>query len=253
LLEQDREEVPWSVQQTFLGILLTLVPWIVLSFLLSAASVGKPITKPLPAQLDFTNAIVTLIASAVIEGAFLIAPLYFAHHPFRSSPHPWQQAWSALGFRRCKFGYALAWIILLFVAVILVNILYTYAITTFHLPLLPNDQRILEQGKLAPVTAYATLLGSVLFAPFCEEVFFRGFTFIGLSSGMPLNVSIVLSALIFAVAHGDPGSFLVLFVIGLALAFLRWRTRSIWPCMALHLLNNLLGALSIFLSLAHLH
>jgi membrane protease YdiL (CAAX protease family) len=45
----------------------------------------------------------------------------------------------------------------------------------------------------------------------------------------------------------------VLFVIGLALAFLRWRTRSIWPGMALHFLNNFVGALQIFLVLAHLH
>jgi membrane protease YdiL (CAAX protease family) len=253
LLEQDREAIPWTIQQTFLGVLLTLVPWIVLSFVLSTASVGKPVIKPLPVQVDFTNAIITLIASAVIEGAFLIAPLYFAHHPFRSSPHAWRQAWSVLGFRKFKAGYALAWIILLFVAVILVNMLYTYAITTFHLHLLPNDQRILAEGKLAPITTYATLLGSVFFAPFCEEVFFRGFTFMGLLSGMPLSVSIILSALIFAVAHGDPGSFLVLFAIGLALAFLRWRTRSIWPCIGLHLLNNLLGALSIFVSLLHIH
>jgi membrane protease YdiL (CAAX protease family) len=253
LLEQEREEIPWTIQQTFLGILLTLVPWIVLSFAFSATNVGTPITKPLPVQADFTNAVITLLFSAIIEGAFLVAPFYFAHHPLRSSPHSWQQAWSALGFRKFKVGYALAWVILLFVVVILVNFLYEYAITAFHLKLLPNDQRILAQGKFAPITTYATLLGSVVFAPFCEEVFFRGLTFMGLLRGMSLNVSIVLSALIFAVAHGDPGSFLVLFVIGLALAFLRWRTRSIWPCICLHLLNNLLGALFIFLSLQGIH
>jgi membrane protease YdiL (CAAX protease family) len=253
LLERELEEIPWTIQQTFLGILLTLVPWIGLSFALSTASVGTPIAKPLPAQVDFTNAIITLIFSAIIEGAFLVAPFYFAHHPFRSSTHPWHRTGAALGFKKFKVGSSLAWVILLFIAVIVVNLLYQYAIVAFHLKLLPNDQRILAQGKLAPITTYATLLGSVLFAPFCEEIFFRGFTFMGLLRGMSLNVSIVLSALIFAVAHGDPGSFLVLFVIGLALAFLRWHTRSIWPCISLHLLNNLLGALSIFLSLQGIH
>jgi len=253
LLEREFEEIPWTIQQTFLGILLTLVPWIGLSFALSYTSASTPITKPLPAQLDFTNAIITLLLSAIIEGAFLIAPFYFAHHPFRSSTYPWRRTWAALGFKKFKIGSSLAWVILLFMLVIVVNLLYQYAITSFHLKLLPNDQRILEQGKLAPITTYATLLASVLFAPFCEEVFFRGFTFMGLLRGMSLPVSIILSALIFAVAHGDPGSFLVLFVIGLALAFLRWRTRSIWPCIGLHLLNNLLGALSIFLALQGIH
>jgi membrane protease YdiL (CAAX protease family) len=253
LLEREPEKVPWTIQQTFLGILLTLIPWIALSFVLSTASVGNPVTKPLPFHLDFENAIITFILSAIVEGAFIIAPLYFAHHPFRSVSHSWRRAWEALGFRKFEVGPALAWVILLFVAVIGVNFLYQYAIVAFHLKLVPNDQRILAQGKFAPITTYATLLGSVLFAPFCEEVFFRGFTFMGLLRGMSLPVAVVLSALIFAVAHGDPGSFVVLFIIGLALAFLRWHTRSIWPCICLHLLNNLIGALSIFLSLQGIH
>jgi uncharacterized protein len=253
LLERELEEIPWTIEQTFLGVLLTLVPWIALSFALSTVNVGTPVTKLLPAQVDFANAIITLVFSAMIEGAFLVAPFYFAHHPFRSSIHPWRRTWAVLGFKKFKVGSSLAWVILLFIVVIVVNLLYQYAITVFHLKLLPNDQRILAQGKFAPITTYATLLGSVLFAPFCEEIFFRGFTFMGLLRGMPLHASIVLSALIFAVAHGDPGSFLVLFVIGLALAFLRWRTGSIWPCIGLHLLNNLLGALSIFFALQGIH
>src|SRR2546427_7906163 len=39
--------------------------------------------------------------------------------------------------------------------------------------------------------------------------------------------------------------FAVLFIIGLALAFLRWRTKSLWPSIFLHFLNNGLGALLI--------
>ncbi|MFL5707338.1 MAG: type II CAAX prenyl endopeptidase Rce1 family protein [Ktedonobacteraceae bacterium] len=36
-------------------------------------------------------------------------------------------------------------------------------------------------------------------------------------------------------------------MIGLALAFLRWRTNSIWPGILLHMLNNSLGAFTIIL------
>jgi len=78
-------------------------------------------------------------------------------------------------------------------------------------------------------------------------VFFRGFVFPGLRRAMPVGWAIVLSSLLFAVAHADPGSFAVLFIIGLALAFLRWRTGSIWPGMILHMLNNGIGAVSIIL------
>lgn len=66
---------------------------------------------------------------------------------------------------------------------------------------------------------------------------------------MSLGWAIIISSLLFGVAHADPGSFPVLFVIGLALAFLRWRTQSIWPCMILHMLNNGIAALAIVLTM----
>src|SRR5258708_21288540 len=103
------------------------------------------------------------------------------------------------------------------------------AITALHLHVRTNDQVILENSRIAPITTYATLLVSVLIAPFCEEVFFRSFVFCGLLRGMSLVWSIIFSALIFGVAHADPASFAVLFFIGIALAYLRWRTHSIWP------------------------
>ena len=133
------------------------------------------------------------------------------------------------------------------VAIFAVNFLYSYVITTFHLNLQTNDQVILERSKQAPLTIYATLFAAVFIAPFCEEVFFRGFVFPGLRRAMPVGWAIMLSSLLFAVAHADPGSFAVLFIIGLALAFLRWRTGSIWPGMILHMLNNGIGAVSIIL------
>ncbi len=138
-------------------------------------------------------------------------------------------------------------IIVLFITFYFINGLYQYVITVFHLNLQTNDQALLQQSKDAPLTTYATLLASVLVAPFCEETFFRGFVFAGFLGRMPIAVAIVLSALFFAVAHADPGSFAVLFFIGLALAFIRWRTCSLWPGILLHLLNNGVGALVIVL------
>ena len=138
-------------------------------------------------------------------------------------------------------------IVLLFLTFYFVNGFYQYVITVFHLNLQTNDQVILQQSKEAPLTTYATLVASVLVAPICEETFFRGFVFAGFLNRMPVVVAILLSSLLFAVAHADLGSFAVLFFIGLALAFVRWRTRSGWPGILLHLLNNGIGALVIVL------
>jgi uncharacterized protein len=240
---------PWTTQQTFLGTLITLIPWIVLTLLLSSLNGSATVTKPLSPQADLTGAIVTIVFSVIIEGAFLIAPAYFANAAFRSiTPHI-RLALQALGFRRYRFGNALSWIVALIIVIFAINALYSYLITAFHLNVQTNDQLILQQSKVAPLTTYATLFAAVVIAPFCEEVFFRGFVFPGLLRGMSVGWAVLVSSLLFAVAHADPGSFPVLFVIGLALAILRWRTRSLWPCILLHMLNNGIAALVIVLTM----
>lgn len=245
--EQKFEEVPWTTQQTFLGIFFTLVPWILLAFGLSLVNSNATPAHKLPFQVDVENAIVTFIVSAVIEGAFLIAPFYFARRAVHGTQDRRRRAFDALGFRRFDAGQAFSWIILFFVLLIGVNVLYSFAITSLHLNLQTNDQRILIESRDAPITIYATLIASVVVAPFCEELFFRSFVFMGLLRSMPFYAAIIFSALIFAVAHADVGSFAVLLIIGILLAWLRRHTRSIWPCICLHLLNNLLGALQIVL------
>jgi uncharacterized protein len=249
LIEKQPDETPWTIQQTFLGILLTIVPWVLLIVVLDNVS-GRPVRNtPLSPQADFTAALITFFGSSLVEGAFLIAPFYFASRAFRSVTARTQLAMQALGFRRFQAGTVFSWILLLLFAILGTNALYGYLIQTFHLPLQTNDQVILTYSKYAPLTTYATLIVAVFVAPLCEEVFFRGFVFAGLLRGMPAGWAIVLSALIFAVAHGDPGSFAVLLIIGLALGFLRWRTKSLWPGIILHTLNNGVAALAIVLTM----
>jgi membrane protease YdiL (CAAX protease family) len=248
-LDETPDIVPWTLQQTFLGVLLTLVPWIALALGLTGLNSQSVHPARLTPQLDLANAILVFIFSSLIEGAFLIAPFAFAWRALRGASHILRQACYALGLRRFAIGRTLAWIVLLFVVIYVVNDAYQSIILALHLNLQTNDQVILQNAKYAPLTTYATLVASVLVAPFCEEVFFRGFVFMGLLRGMPLVLAVVLSSLIFAVAHADPGSFVVLFIIGLALAYLRWRTRSLWPGIILHILNNAIGALLIVLTM----
>lgn len=242
------DKAPWTIQQTFMGVFLTLFPWIAFALLLNSLGGGKAASSgTLSPQRDLIAAIITLIFSSVIEGAFLIAPFYYANAAFRGIPHHAKLALRALGFRKFDVIQALFWIVVLIIAILAVNNIYQYLITTFHLNLQTNDQVLLAESKRAPLTTYATLLVAVFVAPFCEETFFRGFVFQGLRNGMAVGWAIVFSALLFGVAHADPGSFAVLFIIGIALAFLRWRSKSIWPGMILHMLNNGIGALVIIL------
>ncbi len=251
--EHTFDEVPWTTQQTFTGILATLVPWLAFSFLLTSASSTTSQQSVFSLQQDIVNAVIGLLVAIISEGIFLIAPVYFANRTTNESLHlgttKLRVILDTLGFKRFHVLRSLALVVASFVLLIIVNDLYSAAITAFHLHIQTNDEVVLERGRVLPISTYTTLAAAILIAPFCEEIFFRSFIFMGLRRGMPLPVSIVLSALIFAVAHGDPGSFLVLFVIGLLLAIVRWRTHSIWPGILLHMLNNASSALLIILAL----
>lgn len=251
----EEKSVPWTIQQTFLGILLTLIPWLLLALGLSNLHTNTSKGTALSPTVDLTNAFLTFVLASLVEGAFLIAPLYFASHPFRSMTARWRRAFDALGFRSFQLSNTLGWVIVLFVGILVLNFVYSallgYLNTRFHLQIHTNDQVVLQESRYAPRTTYATLIASVFVAPFCEEVFFRSFVFAGFLRAMSVGWAVFLSALIFAVAHGDAGSFAVLFFIGLALAFLRWRTNSIWPGILLHAFNNGLGALLIVVAMQH--
>jgi len=74
VVEQKLEQTPWTLRQTFIGIFLTLVPWMVLALGLANLN-GKPThVTHLPHQTDLISAIVVFLFSILVEGAFLIVP-----------------------------------------------------------------------------------------------------------------------------------------------------------------------------------
>ncbi len=79
----------------------------------------------------------------------------------------------------------------------------------------------------------------VVFAPFFEEIIFRGIIFSSLRAKFGLSVSLIGSAGIFALAHGyGPIAFLSVFWSGILWAWLYERTGSIVPGMCAHAVNN---------------
>lgn len=252
MLDQKLEDAPWTLQQTFIGFFLSLIPRVVFALgltLLNGSSVAS--TGPLAPGVDITNAIVLFVLNGLVEATFLIGPIYIARRvllDLKIVPRL-RAVLQMLSFRGFKASTALPLVLFCFLAIFGINWLYQFIIVAAHLKLQTNDQVILQLGKVAPISMYSLLFLAVFVAPFCEEVLFRGFLFAGFQRAMPLALAVVLSAFIFAAAHGDIASFPVLFCIGVLLALLRWHTRSLWPGILLHLLNNAWSAISILLVL----
>jgi uncharacterized protein len=99
---------------------------------------------------------------------------------------------------------------------------------------LPDDLGVHESVLLA-VLAGILVIGV---APLAEEFFFRGFLFQAMRQSWGVWVAAPASGLIFGLIHFQPDKLVPLAILGTALAFVFHRTRSLWPCILLHALNN---------------
>jgi hypothetical protein len=78
----------------------------------------------------------------------------------------------------------------------------------------------------------------VLVGPFAEELAFRGVIAGALRERFGTRVAIVGSAAVFSVYHVAPWALVPTFLLGLALAWLAFDRKTLWPAIALHALYN---------------
>ena len=110
----------------------------------------------------------------------------------------------------------------------------------------PQVEALAPRGSSLP--AFLVLLAMVAgVVPFVEELLFRGLLYTLLRRHLGISPSVVISALLFAALHMIPSLMPSLFVIGVILALLYERSRSLWPAIGMHGLHNalMLGLLEL--------
>ena len=96
----------------------------------------------------------------------------------------------------------------------------------------------------------ATIFDTVVLTPVFEEIIFRGLLFATLRRRFATGTAAVLSASIFAIAHGSGVlGFAAVFWSGLLWAFAYERTGSLLPSMAAHAADNLMASIGVVLIL----
>lgn len=89
-----------------------------------------------------------------------------------------------------------------------------------------------------PIVILLFYLTIAVMAPICEETMFRGFIYGALRPRLGAALAVLVSAMIFGLVHFDKGGILGLIAIGIVLAYLFERTKSLLPCMITHGLWN---------------
>ncbi len=101
-----------------------------------------------------------------------------------------------------------------------------------------SQQDLIEQvlsGDLGLVFSLAVL---ALTPAICEELLFRGYVQRQAERSMGVWGGIVFTGVIFGLYHLRLSQLVPLSVLGVYLAYVTWRTGSLWPAVVLHLLNN---------------
>jgi membrane protease YdiL (CAAX protease family) len=88
------------------------------------------------------------------------------------------------------------------------------------------------------VNAVLLWLYAAILAPFTEEFAFRGLLYTALRKKVGFYYATLISAIIFAAIHLDLNSFIPILAIGIVLAVIFERTKSLQACFLLHLLWN---------------
>ena len=89
-----------------------------------------------------------------------------------------------------------------------------------------------DSSRAAPFLANFVVVALV--APFVEELTYRGLGFAAVRDAYGAAAAIVVTALAFGLAHGLLVALPVLSIFGAILAWLRFKTGSIYPTIILH-------------------
>ena len=97
---------------------------------------------------------------------------------------------------------------------------------------------LIEQVFLQDLGLVFLLLTMAVTPAICEEIVFRGYIQRQLERSMGVIGGIVITGIIFGFFHLRLTQALPLAAIGIYLAYLTWRTGSIWPAIVVHFANN---------------
>ena len=109
--------------------------------------------------------------------------------------------------------------------------------------IVPTPDYIIDLGEIMQPESTLGLiflfLAVVVMAPIGEEVVFRGFLQKFLEEyWKDITRAVLITSLFFAMIHFNPYWTIQIYLLGVILGFLSWKTKSVIPSIILHSINN---------------
>jgi len=193
--------------------------------------IGFAVTAPQNFGQFALQTVIILVATVFVPSVMMA--LFLTRNPKKS-----------LRLQGCKITMAAAAIL----AAVFLNPIFTW-LTGFIMHIYPpsGDMLMLQEAVSRILGSapglWAIILVFALAPAIFEEVAFRGFILSGFQSIQGKWKPILLTSLMFGLAHGVIQQTMITFVVGLVLGLIAIQTKSILPCILFHLTHNSLAVL----------
>lgn len=143
--------------------------------------------------------------------------------------------WADIGLVRTTPSWIAAsfglFIALRVVVVLVAALLAQFGITSMQ------PQAIAPEG-FSWVGAIGMLVFAGVVVPIAEEIFFRGVVYRWLRDKWGVAVGAIVSGVVFGIAHLEPATAIPAAIMGVTLALVFEKSKSLWPSILIHILNN---------------
>jgi membrane protease YdiL (CAAX protease family) len=158
--------------------------------------------------------------------------------------------WERLGVRTPTWA-TVGWAVVALLAAVAVNLTYAGIINLFDIGALKSacDDQVPKELLASTPSLIVASAVFVTFPPVFEEIFFRGFVFPGLRRAWGLGIAVVLSGLLFSLAHISGSldkTIIPIAGIGMAFALAYWRSGNIFTVMLAHFANNVIAVVGLW-------
>ena len=123
-------------------------------------------------------------------------------------------------------------------AAVSVNAIVSISGLAYFSPKYQQVSQIIYSGGI-----FMEIVSAVIAAPILEELLFRGMIYRRLRDFCNAKLAIIISAVFFGAFHGNLVQFVYAFIIGLMLAYVYEKMKTIWAPIVFHVGANLLSVL----------
>lgn len=236
----DQKKSPWNwldvLLITMTSIILIILGTLSISYWAQINQQGLLNEDSLP--LSYNAALAGIEAIALVGSVFFLGRLKRKLN------------WQRTGLRPTTSGWILAALAVAMAFIPLLGLIAVLIQKTLGMPVQNPQLQFLVPEGFTWNAAFAMFLIGGIAVPFAEELYFRGVLYPWLRDISGPWIAAPTSALVFGMLHGDIAIAGASFVMGLVLAWFYERSRSLWPSILIHIANNSIKLLILYLMIA---